>query len=209
MIYKIELNDEELAIVEDYCRDNMKKLKMICNPIIIKIGGTSEKDNDDIYSLAQFLLLKCVKKYDKNNAKGASFNTFLCNVLKRRLYATYIRDKNRKCRSNTKIGKNGEVIFIPDISLDAPTSDCLDMLERISLHYNLEDEIISNNKTEFVSDKTREYLNNLTKDQRNFAELIMEGYSCEEIKDILHIEQSEFTDYMNGLKAYRNISILF
>ena len=60
-----------------------------------------------------------------------------------------------------------------------------------------------------VSDKTREYLNNLTKDQRDVAYLIMDGYSCEEIKEILHMEQNEFTNCMNGLKAYRNISILF
>ena len=83
------------------------------------------------------------------------------------------------------------------------------MIERISLNYNLEDEIIDSNKSGSVSDKTREYLNNLPKDQRKVAYLIMDGYSCEEIKEILHIEQSEFTNYMNGLKAYRNISILF
>ena len=41
------------------------------------------------------------------------------------------------------------------------------------------------------------------------AYLIMDGYSCEEIKEILHMEQNEFTNCMNGLKAYRNISILF
>ena len=60
-----------------------------------------------------------------------------------------------------------------------------------------------------IVDNTREYLNNLTKYQRDVAYLIMDGYSCEEIKEILHMEQSEFTNCMNGLKAYRNISILF
>ena len=104
--------------------------------------------------------------------------------------------------------ENGNPIIIHNVSIDAPTPDCLDMLERISLNYNLEDEIICNN-SESVSDKTREYLNNLTKDQREVAYLIMDGYSCEEIKEILHIEQNEFTNCMNGLKAYRNISILF
>lgn len=209
MEQKIELNDEELMIVEDYCCNNMNKLKKICNPIVAKIGGTSEKDYDDIYSLAQFLLYKYVKKYDKNNPNGASFNTFFYNILNRRLYATYIRDRNRKCRSNTKIKKNGEVEFIPDVSLDAPTPDCISTLERISMDYDLEDEILNKNKRESISDKTREYLNNLPKDQRNVAELIMDGCSYEEIKEILHIEQSELNDCMNGLKAYRNISILF
>lgn len=73
---KIELSEEQLAIVEDYCCDDMKKLKKLCNPIIVRIGGISKKDYDDIYSLAQFLLYKCVRKYDKDNSNGASFNTF-------------------------------------------------------------------------------------------------------------------------------------
>lgn len=206
---RIELNNEQLMIVEDYCSNSMSKLKKICHPIIIKIGGISKKDYDDIYSLAQFLLYKCVEKYDNNNLKGASFNTFFYSVLNRRLYATYIRDKNRKCRSNTKVKKNGEVIFIPDVSLDAPTPDCIATLERISISNNLEEEVIHKDKKTNISEKTREYLNNLTKLQRKVAEFIMEGYSLEEIKEILHMEQSEINDCMNGMKAYRNISILF
>lgn len=208
-VSKTELNNEQLMIVEDYCSNNMSKLKKICHPIIIKIGGISEKDYDDIYSLAQLLLYKCVKKYDKNNLKGASFNTFFCSVLNRRLYATYIRDKNRKCRSNTKVNKNGEVIFIPDISLDTPTPDCIATLERISVSKNLEEEVIYKDKKTNINEKTRKYLNNLTKLQRKVAEFIMDGYSLEEIKEILHMEQSEINDCMNGMKAYRNISILF
>ena len=62
---KIELNKEQLAIIDEYCCDGMKKLKKLCDPIIMKIGGISEKDHDDIYSLAQFLLYKSVKNYDK------------------------------------------------------------------------------------------------------------------------------------------------
>ena len=136
---KIELNKEQLAIIDEYCCDGMKKLKKLCDPIIMKIGGISEKDHDDIYSLAQFLLYKSVKNYDKDNANGASFKTFLYNILSRRIYATYIRDKNRQCRSNTRIGKNGEVIFIPDVSLDAATEETQDIKEKIASDYNVED----------------------------------------------------------------------
>ena len=81
---KIELNKEQLAIIDEYCCDGMKKLKKLCNPIIVRIGGISEKDHDDIYSLAQFLLYKSVKNYDKDNANGASFKTFFYNILRRR-----------------------------------------------------------------------------------------------------------------------------
>lgn len=202
---RIELNEEQLSIINEYCCDGMKKLKKLCNPIIVKIGGISEKDHDDIYSLAQFVLYKSVKSYDKNNANGASFKTFLCNILSRRIYATYIRNKNRQCRSNTKIGKNGEIIFIPDVSLDAPTPDCVAILERISSSTNLDDEIFKPD----ISEKVKKYLRNLPSCQLEVAELLMEGYQREEIKEILHISQTDFNNCINGLRSYRNISILF
>ena len=201
---KIELDEEHLMIIEEYCNDDMKKLKKLCNPIIVRIGGISEKDHDDIYSLAQFLLYKCVRKYDKNNSNGASFNTFLWNVLSRRIYATYIRDKNRQCRSNTKEDKNGNKVFIPDVSLDAPTLDCVATMERISSSTTLEDEIFKPD----ISEKTKRYLYNLSSEQLEVAKLFMEGYQQEDIKKILHMTQIEFNNCMNGMRAYRNISIL-
>ena len=201
---KIELNEEQLVIIDEYCCDGMKKLKKLCNPIIVKIGGISEKDYDDIYSLAQFVLYKSVKNYDKDNANGASFKTFLYNILSRRIYATYIRDKNRQCRSNTRIRKNGEVIFVPDVSLDAPTPDCVATMERISSSTTLEDEIFKPD----ISEKTKRYLYNLSSEQLEVAKLFMEGYQQEDIKEILHMTQIEFNNCMNGMRAYRNISIL-
>lgn len=201
---KIELNKEQLAIIDEYCCDGMKKLKKLCDPIIMKIGGISEKDHDDIYSLAQFLLYKSVKNYDKDNANGASFKTFLYNILSRRIYATYIRDKNRQCRSNTRIGKNGEVIFIPDVSLDAPTLDCVATMERISSSTTLEDEFFKPD----ISKKMKQYLHNLSSEQLEVAHLFMDGYKQEDIKDILHMSQSEFNNCMNGMRVYRKISIL-
>lgn len=201
---KIELSEEQLAIVEDYCCDDMKKLKKLCNPIIVRIGGISKKDYDDIYSLAQFLLYKCVRKYDKDNSNGASFNTFLWNILSRRIYATYIRDKNRQCRSNTKEDENGNKIFIPDVSLDAPTLDCVATMERISSSTTLEDEFFKPD----ISKKMKQYLHNLSSEQLEVAHLFMDGYKQEDIKDILHMSQSEFNNCMNGMRIYRNISIL-
>lgn len=201
----IELNEEQLAIIEEYCCNDMKKLKHICSPIVSLIGGISKKDYDDIYSLAQFLLYKYVSKYDKNNDKGASFNTFFRNILNRRLYATYLRDRNRHCRSNTREGKNGEKIFISDVSLDAPTLDCVSTLERISFSTTLEEEIFESD----LSEKTKSYLHNLSIEQLEVANLFMEGYDQKDIIEILHITQSELNDRLNGMRAYRNISILF
>ena len=194
---KIELNKEQLAIIDEYCCDDMKKLKKLCNPIIAKIGGISEKDHDDIYSLAQFLLYKSVKNYDKDNANGASFKTFLYNILSRRIYATYIRDKNRQCRSNTRIGKNGEVIFIPDVSLDAPTEETQDIKEKIASDYNVED------ASEFdftVDENVENFMSSLSNIQRKILEMKMKEVPTDKIGSELGISAARYAKEMESIK---------
>lgn len=199
-----KLNEKQMEIIYDYCNNNMKKLKMVCYPIIIRTGGISEKDHDDIFSLAQLLLYKAVEKYDENNAKGASFNTFFYNILSRRLYATYIRDKNRKCRSNMIEDENGNIVFIPDFSLDAPTEECLSMFERISSSYNLEDKIFK----EEYSKKMKEYLSRLSKIQRMILVYLSEGYLPEEIQEMLHINETIYKDNHKAIMDEKNLRII-
>lgn len=201
---KIELNKEQLAIIDEYCCDGMKKLKKLCNPIIVKIGGISEKDHDDIYSLAQFLLYKSVKNYDKNNANGASFKTFLYNILSRRIYATYIRDKNRQCRSNTRIGKNGEVIFIPDVSLDAATEETQDIKEKIASDYNVED------ASEFdftVDENVENFMSSLSNIQRKILEMKMKEIPTDKIRSELGISAARYAKEMESIKLNEGLLV--
>ena len=196
-VNKIELNKEQLAIIDEYCCDGMKKLKKLCDPIIMKIGGISEKDHDDIYSLAQFLLYKSVKNYDKDNANGASFKTFFYNILSRRIYATYIRDKNRQCRSNTRIGKNGEVIFIPDVSLDAPTEETQDIKEKIASDYNVEDA----SEFDFMVDENVEnFMSSLSNIQRKILEMKMKEVPTDKIRSELGISAARYAKEMESIK---------
>lgn len=201
---KIELNKEQLAIIDEYCCNGMKKLKKLCNPIIVKIGGISEKDHDDIYSLAQFLLYKSVKNYDKDNANGASFKTFLYNILSRRIYATYIRDKNRQCRSNTRIGKNGEVIFIPDVSLDAATEETPDIKEKIASDYNVED------ASEFdftVDENVENFMSSLSNIQRKILEMKMKEVPTDKIRSELGISASRYAKEMESIKLNEGLLV--
>ena len=210
----LSMTEEQISIINEYCENDMKKLKQIC----YTVWGNKGLPNcyyDDLYDDAMNVLSESVITFNPDGK--ASFKTYLTNNI-RMSYGQWYRDTHlRSKRSNLLLDENGKIkkdengnpIIIHNVSLDAPTPDCLDIIERISLNYNLEDEVISSNKQESASDKIREYLNNLTKYQRDVAYLIMDGYSCEEIKEILHMEQSEFTNCMNGLKAYRNISILF
>ena len=209
-----EMTEEQIDVINEYCKDDLRKLKQICYFVWGK-KGLPTCYHDDLYDDAMNVLVESVITFNPDGR--ANFKTYLTNNI-RRSYGQWYRDTHlRSKRSNLLLDANGKIkrdkknnpIIIHNVSLDAPTHDCLDMIERISLNYNVEDEVISSNKQESTSDKIREYLSNLTKEQREVAYLIMDGYSCEEIKEILHMEQNEFTNCMNGLKAYRNISILF
>ena len=108
------LTGEQMKIVHQYCDNNMQKLKQTCYPIIIKIGGISQKDYDDLYSLAQVVFLDSLLNY---NEKICQFHPFLVSSLKKRLYSTYIRDRNRKKRSVVmKDDEGNDVWNAPKIS---------------------------------------------------------------------------------------------
>lgn len=174
---------DQINLINEYCKDDMRKLKQICYFVWGK-KGLPNCYYDDLYDDAMNVLSESVITFNPDG--GASFKTYLTNNI-HMSYGQWYRDTHlRSKRSNLLLDENGKIkkdkngnpIIIHNVSLDAPTPDCLDMIERISLNYNLEDEIIGNNRPESVSDKTKEYLNNLPKDQRKVAYLIMDGYSC-------------------------------
>lgn len=68
--------------MKTYCDNNMKELKKICYPMLVKIGGISNKDYDDFYSIALEVLADSVVKYDSSKSK---FRTFLIGNIKKNL----------------------------------------------------------------------------------------------------------------------------
>ena len=208
------MTEEQIAIINEYCKNDIKKLKQICYTVWGK-KGLPTCYHDDLYDDAMNVLSESVMTFNQNGK--ASFKTYLTNNI-RMSYGQWYRDNFlRAKRNNLELDEKGNIrkdenenpIIIQNISFDAPVDDGIDLREKIASSSNIEDEVIGSDKKEFVSDKIRKYLNKLTRNQREVACLIMDGFSSEEIKEILHIEQYEFNDCLNGMKAYRNISILF
>ena len=83
-----------------YCDNNMAKLKRICQPMIVKIGGISNKDYDDFYSIALDVLNDTALRYDED--KECNFDGFLASNIKRK-FNTEIRDRNRGKRIPAKM----------------------------------------------------------------------------------------------------------
>ena len=70
-------------IIDEYCRNELHKLKKICDPIIYR-KGVPTMYHDDLYSLAMDTLMDSVKRYD--DSKVCKFETFLIGNIKRTFY---------------------------------------------------------------------------------------------------------------------------
>ena len=52
-------------ILNEYYKDNAKKLHKVADKILQKFGGLSDKDYQDFYSLANDVFVDVLKRWDK------------------------------------------------------------------------------------------------------------------------------------------------
>lgn len=195
--------DEQLEIVNEYCGDNMKRLKRICYKRIRDICGDSNMDEDDLFSIAMDVLIKSVKTYDESQG---SLDAFLYNNIYKKS-DTYIRDtKYRSKRSNIQKDKDGKITYIPNVPLDAPTEDGTDIKEKVASDFNIE-----NNLSEEIGfssdDRVELFLEKLGKTQREILKLLMEGYSSLEVKEKLKITDGEYSSAMAEVRKSKHLSL--
>lgn len=215
-----KLTEKQLDMINDYLKNDMRKLKGICYSIWGKRGLPSCY-HDDLYDDAMNVLVESVMSYDSNSSK---FNTFLVSNINRS-YKDWYRDTHlRAKRNNLLLDENGKIakdddgkpIIIQNISLDAPIGDddekstVGDMVAetRIASDYDIDKTFFEDDGEKF-SEKMLKYINRLSTLQQEIVKLIISGYMSEEIKQILHINEKQYQDCMLGIKSYRNVSILF
>lgn len=207
-----ELTEEQNQIVNYYCSDEMKELKKICNPILSLKGiTTTDADYQECCSRAMDTLMDSLSRYDD---KSSQFKTFLTGNIKRTFY-DFTRDSRRMKRCNLQTDKDGKIvkdkdnqpIVIPDVPLDAPvTEDGDDLKYSIKSNFDIDKELEEKNGTlsEEYSPKMKKYLGSLSKIQLRILNMLKDGYSREEIENILHIDSALYNDSIAAIKSYRN-----
>ena len=123
-----DLTEEQLDIINEYCENNMKKLKIVCYLVWGK-KGLPYMYHDDLYDDAMKVLVESVISYNPDN--NTKFKTYLMNNInlsQREWYRnTHLRAKrnNLELDENGKIKKdeNGNPIIIKNISIDSHTED--------------------------------------------------------------------------------------
>lgn len=178
------------VILEEYCANEMKKLKQICYPILIKIGGIYEKDYDDFYSIALDALADSVLRYDEN--KDCQFKTFLIGNIKRK-FSTEIRDRNRNKRIPSKQIESFNALI---------TEDGMELSELIPSSFDIYEEAFSE---DFSGTKIERYLNKLSVTQKEIVSLLSKGYKAKEIKELLHMDSKDYAQNLAAIQAYENV----
>ena len=209
MVNYSEMTDEQIAIINEYCENDMKKLKQICH-FVWGNKGLPTCFHDDLYDDAMNVLSESVETFNPNG--NVKFSTYLTNNI-RMSYKDWFRDTHLRAKRNNleldengkiKKDKNGNPIIIPNISFDAPADDGIDLCEKISSDFNIENEL---DIEECCCDNTLTYLNSLSPTQKEIANLIMLGYMAPEIKLKLNLTDKQFDNHMKHMRSFELASI--
>lgn len=180
-----------MTYLEEYCDNEMKKLKQLCYPILIKIGGLSEKDYDDFYSIALDALTDSVIRF--NDSKNCQFKTFLIGNIKRK-FITEIRDRNRYKRIPAKNIQSFDGYM---------SEDGIPLSEIIPSDFDIFEEVCAHNG--WKENKIEKYLSKLSIIQRKIVSLLSEGYKAKEIRELLHMSEKEYSQNLAAIQAYENV----
>lgn len=200
------LTSNQMNLIHDYTENEMRKLKLICNPIIAS-KHLPNFLNDDIYSDALNVLLESVVSFDES--KGVPFQKYLEGNIGKSSWQ-WSRDSRRLKRCNVQYGangkplkdENGNFVIIPNASLDADNDDGIDLVEKVSSDFNIDDEV------NVLGENITKYMNSLGDIEKKIAEMFMNGYSSKEIKEDLGISSKQYSEYLADMKSYDKKKLL-
>lgn len=212
-----KLTEEQLSVLIEYHKDEMKKLKRVCH----RVWGNKSVPHhyhDDLYDDAAKVLEESVVTYKSDFGK-TDFNTYLKGNIKLSYEEWYRNTHLRAKRNNLLLDKKGKIVrdekgrptIIPNIFIDAPTEDGINISEKVSSDFKVEDEIEELNLTcldEILADcsiEMQDYVNNiLSKIQKKILELIINDYSKEKIIKILKIDSALYSDSIAAITSNKN-----
>lgn len=178
-------------ILNEYYKDNAKKLRGKVDKILKNFGGLSDKDYDDFYSLANAVFVDIMGRYDGVQEFDGLLHTSLNNKI-----MTEITRRNRQKR---QADRNSISIDTP-IGEDEESTIC----DFISSDCNVEQEVIREEKCD---ENVETFLSSLSNIQRKIIELKMGEIEKEEIIEKLGISNGEYNNAMKSIQMNENLSL--
>lgn len=210
------MTTEQIALINEYCENDMKKLKQICY-LIWGQKGLPTCYHDDLYDDAMNVLSESVTTFNPN--ENTQFKTYLISNI-RRSYKDWYRDTHfRAKRNNLELDENGKIkkdekenpIIIQNVSFDTPVDDGIDLCERVSSDFKVENGITEFTYTyldeiaENCSHEMREYIYEILSNlQRKVLEFLMNDYSKEKIMETLKIDSALYSDSIAAITSNKN-----
>jgi len=188
--------------VDYYCGDNNKELKKLVNPILMNhFGWLPSQYYDDFYSILAQVVWDCEKNFNEQKVKTNKFKSYLLSCISNKIKSQLTHmHRDKRCLKDDE----GNPVYT--VSLDSPVGDDekITIGDTIQSDFDIDEELQGVLKDE----KLEKFLNNLPRIQRQIAEMIMEGFSIDEIKQRLKLSDKKYHDNFNALKLFKNISIL-
>lgn len=188
--------------IDYYCSNGGRKLRQVVDLIIGRnFPWIPQMDYDDFYSIAGQLVWECENKYDPD--AGGTFQSFFMDCLSRKIKTrvTYMNRQKRKVKD--KYGNP-----IADISIYTPIDeeDGTLLIELIASNTNVEAEVLGESES---NENIKKYLSNLSKNQRKILYMKMDGFTAQQIQQMLHLTQKQYDDCFQGIRSFKNISLLY
>lgn len=192
--------------VDFYCSDNNKELKKIVTPILAcNFGWLAQKDYDDFYSIASQVVWDCEKKFSSTKVKTKKFKSFLSvcihNKVKQQL--TYMHRDKRVLKDN-----EGNPIYDTSIDVQIGEENNMTIGDTIQSDFDI-DNALSETTNCGYSEKMEIFLDSLSETPRKIAEMIMSGYSVDDIKENLCLTDKEYKDCWKIISSYEKKRVLY
>ena len=193
------MNSKNLAVLEPYCENDMKRLKRISRSIFMKFNESlSNADYDDFYSVANLVLWQAYNSYDPK--MGVKFEGFLHSCLSKK-FKTELEYRHRQKRVLNQFA----------VSLDAASENdeeyCL--MDCVASDFDTFEEAVRRQEKDQFQDKVQKYISRLSKQQIRILNMLMDGYKPNEIQQTLKISSKEYVKELHIMRSYENVKILF
>ena len=183
---------EKWQLYEEFTADDMRKLKQIVYSQVKRYCGDSTLHLDDYYSVANMTLWRVIETYDEE--KCDNFYAFLVDCIKRKIKTELTKINNKMAVSTST----------KTISFDMENEDGLNLTELIDSQKKVDDCIDERN----LSENAYAYVKQFDGVALKVVEMIMDGFSNNDIQRILKLTRRDFDDVMTKLKSYKNSAIL-
>ena len=168
-------------LLEKLYENNASELHIWVKRILSGIGGISNKDMDDFYSIANDTIFKIWNESSYNPSEG-KLEGYVFNAIKYRVLDEITARNALKRNPHDKDGSIHKLLSIDSPMGEDGSSTVGDFLCSKSCEFDIIDEIEKKNGV-IWSENTEKYLNSLNAIQREILMMRMEGYTVNQIMD--------------------------